>query len=209
VQITSTTIAPGGAMPDELAFCKADPDSHLALSDNRSPDLQFDGIPDGALSLVLTCVDPDAPTVADDVNQEGRAVAHDLPRGDFVHWVMVDMPADCPGLSAGACSDGVTPRGKTDPPGPAGARQGVNDYTAWFAGDDDMAGTYLGYDGPAPPWNDERRHHYHFRLYALSVARLEVRGAFTVADVTAAMDGHVLATAELVGTYTTNPALTD
>lgn len=207
MKITSSRFAQGQPIPDDLAFCRADPATHLTLSDNRSPPLAFAGVPAGTLSLVLTCVDPDAPTVADDVNQEGRTVSADLPRGDFVHWVLVDLAPDCPGLDEAACSDGVTPHGKSDPPGPAGARQGRNDYTAWFAGDDDMQGTYLGYDGPAPPWNDERVHHYHFRLYALDVARLPVDGAFTVEQVLAAMDGHVLDQAELVGTFTTNPEL--
>ena len=53
---------------------------------------------------------------------------------------------------------------------PRGARQGINDYTGWFAGDKDMAGNYFGYDGPCPPWNDEIPHRYVFTLYALDVA---------------------------------------
>ena len=70
-----------------------------------------------------------------------------------------------------------------------------------------MAGDYLGYDGPCPPWNDERLHHYHFRLFALDVETLELPVNYTLADLNAAMDGHVLAEAELVGTYSLNPAL--
>lgn len=46
-----------------------------------------------------------------------------------------------------------------DPDVPAGSRQGLNDYTAFMAGSE-MAGDYFGYDGPCPPWNDERLHHY-------------------------------------------------
>jgi Raf kinase inhibitor-like YbhB/YbcL family protein len=84
----------------------------------------------------------------------------------------------------------------------------LNDYTGWFAGDADMRGEYLGYDGPCPPWNDALVHHYHFRLYALDVEHLKLADGFTVTELRAAMDGHVLAEAELMGTYTLNSALT-
>lgn len=179
----------------------------MVFAANRSPQLSFVGVPAGCASLALLCIDEDAPTLPDDVNQEGRTVAEDLPRGPFVHWVMVDLAPDCPGLDEGTVSEGVIPRGESRPCGPEGSRQGKNDYTHWFAGHSDMAGTYLGYDGPAPPWNDERLHHYHFTLYALDLPRLPVQGAFTAAEVRAAMQGHILAEATLVGTYTCNPAL--
>ena len=57
-----------------------------------------------------------------------------------MHWAMADIPATCATIAAGSCSDGVVAHGKPAPPGPAGARQGLNDYTGWFAGDADMAG---------------------------------------------------------------------
>ena len=94
-----------------------------------------------------------------------------------------------------------------DRPGPAGSRQGVNDYTGWFADDADMGGAYKGYDGPCPPWNDELVHHYTYAVHALDVAALDVEGDFTAADVRAAMEGHVLASASITGTYTNNPSL--
>ncbi|WP_338722556.1 YbhB/YbcL family Raf kinase inhibitor-like protein [Pseudomonas tolaasii] len=78
-------------------------------------------------------------------------------------------------------------------------------YSLWFAGDPQMAGDYFGYDGPCPPWNDERLHHYIFTLYALDVAHLEVQGALNGAAVLAALQGHVLAQASLTGTYTLAP----
>ena len=61
--------------------------------------------------------------------------------------------------------------------------------------------------GPDTPWNDSLVHHYHFRLYALDVEHLKLADGFTVSELRAAMDGHVLAEAELMGTYTLNPAL--
>jgi hypothetical protein len=102
----------------------------------------------------------------------------------------------------GACSQGVTARGKPAPAGPAGNRQGRNDYTGWFAGHPDMGGTYAGYDGPCPPWNDERIHCYFFRVYALDVPTLGLAGDFGGADVVAAVQGHVLGEATVAGLFT-------
>jgi hypothetical protein len=152
-------------------------------------------------------VDTDVPTRADDVNKPGRVVPASLPRTDFHHWVMVDIPPTVQEIGAGACSDGIVARGKRTPGGPAGARQGLNDYTSWFGGDADMGGEYFGYDGPCPPWNDELLHHYHFVLYATDLARCPVDGAFSAAEVRKAIDGHLLAEAKLTGTYSLNPAV--
>jgi len=118
---------------------------------------------------------------------------------------MIDIPADVHAIAAGSCSEGVTPRGKRAPQGPAGARQGCNDYTGWFARHPEMAGEWLGYDGPYPPANDVRVHRYFFRVLALDVAHLDVPARFTAADVTRAMSGHVLAEAEIYGTYSLHP----
>ncbi len=73
---------------------------------------------------------------------------------------MADIPATVQEIAAGSCSDGFVVKGKPAPAGPAGSRQGLNDFTGWFAGNPDMAGDYLGYDGPYPPFNDERMHRY-------------------------------------------------
>jgi Raf kinase inhibitor-like YbhB/YbcL family protein len=126
---------------------------------------------------------------------------------EFTHWLMANIPAECGELAAGACSDEVTPRGKREPFGPPGSVQGVNDFTGWFGGDADMGGEYLGYDGPCPPWNDSLLHHYHFKIHALDMATLPLVKGFSLAELRAAMVGHVLAEAELVGTYSLNPAL--
>jgi phosphatidylethanolamine-binding protein (PEBP) family uncharacterized protein len=118
---------------------------------------------------------------------------------------MADIPADVHGIAAGSCSDGFEKRGKRAPHGPAGSRQGLNDYTGWFAGDADKAGEYYGYDGPYPPPNDLRMHRYFFRLFALDVARLPVPDRFAAAEVFAAMQGHVLTEASVWGSYSLNP----
>jgi Raf kinase inhibitor-like YbhB/YbcL family protein len=194
-------------IPGEYAFGIPDAAQHLRLGANRNPHLHWSGVPAAAKSLVLVCVDVDVPTRADDVNQEGREVPADLPRADFFHWLMVDIPPGVHEIAAGTCSDGIVARGKRAPAGPAGSRQGLNDYTLWFTGDEAMAGEYYGYDGPCPPWNDSLLHHYHFVLYATDLARCPVEGAFTGQQLRAALEGHVLAEARLTGTYSLNPAV--
>lgn len=207
MRLESRSIADNTPIPEEFCFCKIASEGHAQMGANRNPDLSFVDVPKGTRSLVLLCVDPDVPTKPDDVNQEGRSVPFTLPRCDFFHWVMVDIPAATAGIAAGEACDGITAGGKTDPGGPAGSRQGLNDYTGWFAGDPDMGGDYLGYDGPCPPWNDERVHRYQFTLYATDLERCPVEGKFTGAEALKAIEGHVLATAGITGLYTLNPAL--
>ena len=94
------------------------------------------------------------------------------PKMTYVHWVVYDIAASVGGI----------PRaGGT----PAGARNGRNDWKR------------TGYGGPCPPIG---RHRYFFKLYALD-AFLGDLGTPSKADLLSAMDGHVLAQAELVGTY--------
>jgi Raf kinase inhibitor-like YbhB/YbcL family protein len=132
-------------------------------------------------------------------------VPSDLPRADFSHWVLVDVAPDAT-IDPGAFSDGITAKGKDGPDGPQGTRQGINDYTSWFAGDADMAGDYYGYDGPCPPFNDSIVHHYEFTAYALDLDRLGVDGKFTAGDVKAAIEGHVLGQATITAKYKINQA---
>jgi hypothetical protein len=98
------------------------------------------------------------------------------PRMRWVHWVVYDLPAD-----ARAVREAV--HGVKDLP--AGARMGRNDWNkaAW--------------GGPCPPVG---RHRYFFTLYALDTV-LGDRGPLTRHDLEQAFDGHVLAQAELMGTY--------
>jgi Raf kinase inhibitor-like YbhB/YbcL family protein len=95
------------------------------------------------------------------------------PKLTWVHWVLVDMPAGAPGLPEGGN------------PLPHGTREGVNDWKR------------RGYGGPCPPIG---RHRYFFKLYALDTA-LPALLHPTKAMLEQAMTGHVLAQAELVGTY--------
>lgn len=97
------------------------------------------------------------------------------PRMTWVHWIVYDLAPEVTGLAEG-------PR---HAPLPAGAREGRNDWKR------------TGWGGPCPPIG---RHRYFFKLYALD-APLGDLGTPTKAALERAMEGHVLAKAELVGTY--------
>ena len=202
MRLSSTRLQNGQPIAAEFAAGDA-----AGFAPNRNPPLAWSEVPEGTRSFALLCIDPDVPTVPDTVGRQDCTVPRDQPRADFVHWAIADIPATVQEIAAGSCSEGFTVKGKTTPVGPAGSRQGLNDFTGWFAGNPDMAGQYLGYDGPYPPFNDERVHRYFFRLFALDVAQLDLPTPFTAADVHRAMHGHVLAEAALHGTYTLNPAL--
>ncbi|MEO6102202.1 MAG: YbhB/YbcL family Raf kinase inhibitor-like protein [Pseudoxanthomonas sp.] len=201
MRLHSDSFDNGKPLPAELAMGQAD-----GFAANRNPQLAWDEVPEGTKSFALLCIDPDAPTVPETVGREDLQIPVEQPRGDFIHWVMVDIDAATRAIAAASCSDGITARGKRNPPGPAGARQGLNDYTGWFAGDAAMGGDYFGYDGPYPPFNDLRIHRYFFRLFALNVEKLDLAQRFTAADVLRAMQSHVLAEALVHGTYSLHDA---
>ncbi len=196
----------GDPIPEDFAFGRIPEEGRFALSANLSPKFVWEDAPEGTRSFVMICHDPDVPSKPDDVNQEGRSVSKSLPRVDFYHWVLVDIPASVTMLEQGQASQNVVARGKPFGEKPYGTA-GVNSYTDWFAGDPDMEGPYGDYDGPCPPWNDELRHRYIFTLYALDCETLNLKGAFTGPQALEAMQGHVLASAFYRGTYTMNPDL--
>jgi Raf kinase inhibitor-like YbhB/YbcL family protein len=199
----------GDRIPARYAAGKPDGKGRATFSDNLNPHLAWSEVPAGTQSLVLICHDFDVPTVGTDVNQPGREVSVDLPRADFFHWVLVDLPPHTTAIAEGEFSRGFVARGKPGPAVAGGARHGLNDYTGWFAGNADMAGDYFGYDGPFPPWNDALIHHYVFTLYAVAVPRLPLEGVFTGAQVREQLAGRALAEATVSGTYTTNQWLLD
>lgn len=205
MELTTTSFDDGGVIPERYALAKADPDTRVTFAGNVNPHLEWSDVPEGTKSFALICHDYDVPSRGDDVNQPDREVPADLPRVDFFHWVLVDLPADTRSIDEGEHSEGVVAGGK-DSDSHVG-RHGVNDFTGWFAGDEDMAGEYYGYDGCAPPWNDSLIHHYVFTVYALDIESVPVDGAFTGQEVRDAIAGHILAAASLEGTYTQNPRL--
>lgn len=198
-------IQDNGVIAEKFAFGVPHPTDRMSLGENRNPAIRWSDLPAGTRSLVLICVDPDAPSAADDVNQDDRTVSADLERVDFYHWLMVDIDPALGGIEEGSCSEGVTPKGKREPAGPAGTRQGRNDYTDFLAGDPDMAGDYFGYDGPCPPWNDEIPHRYRFRLIATDLEHAPVAEGFRGADLEQALSGHVLGEASITARYSLNP----
>ena len=196
----------GGRIPGIYCLGAPGEDGPFQFAANRNPHLEWDDAPKGTKSFAILCVDPYVPSVGDSVNQEGKTVPKDLPRVDFYHWVLVDIPKYIKRIEEGEASTGITAHGKEFGKKPYGVA-GRNNYTDWFAGDKEMAGDYGDYDGPCPPWNDELIHQYHFKLFALDVESLKLSGSFRGEDVVEAIKGHVLAEAEWVGNYTMNKAL--
>lgn len=129
---------------------------------NVSPPLKWNGVPEGAQSLVLIVEDPDAP--------DPKA-----PQRIWNHWILYNLPADTRGLGE-AVSDAELP---------ASTLQGLNDWKR------------TGYGGACPPIG---RHRYFHTLYALDRMLPDLkRPSRTKLD--KAMQGHILAQAELIGTY--------
>lgn len=121
--------------------------------DGVPPPLSWSGVPEGAEALALVVDDPDAP------------------RGTFVHWVVLDLPAGTNGLDGEAV--------------PAGAVQAKN-----------SAGR-PSYFGPCPPSGS---HHYRFTVYALS-RRTGLRNGADLAKALRAVQASATAQGRLVGTY--------
>jgi len=130
--------------------------------DDRSPELNWSGVPAAAKSLALIVDDPDAPDPA-------------APKMTWVHWVLYNLPPQAASL----------PRAVAGSQLPAGTLEGKNDWKR------------TGYGGPCPPIG---RHRYFHKLYALDTVLPDLKQP-TKAQLEAAMAGHVLAKAELIGTY--------
>lgn len=148
------------------------PTEYTCFGQNISPALEWSGVPDGAQSLALLVDDPDS-----------------VPPG-FVHWVIFNIPPTAAGLPEDV------PGGPTLPDG---SRQGSNDFAPYGAGTfpGGAAIKLVGYDGPCPGG----QHRYVFALYALDTL-LDVPAEATMAQVLEAMQGHILAQAEIIGLFT-------
>jgi len=101
----------------------------------------------------------------------------DAPVGTWVHWVIYDLPANARELA-----ESVAKQEQLS----SGARQGRNDFGK------------IGYGGPCPPQG--KPHRYFFKLYALD-AKLGLKAGGRKSDVERAIEGHILAQAELMGRY--------
>ena len=98
------------------------------------------------------------------------------PKRVWVHWVLYNIPPDVARLAEGASPGALPPS----------AREGMND------------GGSSGWTGPCPPIG---RHRYFHKLHALDAVLPDLGPSATKADVERAMTGHILATAELMGTF--------
>src|SRR4029079_4142180 len=83
----------GERIPPKYACGRREGGSATTFSDNVNPQLGWSELPPGTKSLVLICHDFDVPSKGDDVNQVGREIPADLPRVEFFHWLLADIPA--------------------------------------------------------------------------------------------------------------------
>lgn len=124
-----------------------------------SPELDWTNIPKDTKSFVLKCVDPDAPM------------------GDWIHWLVWNIPSETTGLPAA-----IDPKNQND------FTQGTNSWGR------------TGYGGPCPP-PGHGTHRYYFTLYALDVQKLGLPTSATHDDLMNTIDGHILQKAFVMGTY--------
>jgi Raf kinase inhibitor-like YbhB/YbcL family protein len=148
------------------------PQTFTCDSSDRSPPLEWSGVPASARSLVLICDDPDAPL------------------GTWSHWVVFNLAPQVralkegvpPGETIAAAAADESKAGDDNSPK---ARQGTNDFGK------------LGYGGPCPP---SGTHRYFFRLYALDIP-LDLGSSVKRGQVLKAIEGHILAEGRLMGKY--------
>jgi Raf kinase inhibitor-like YbhB/YbcL family protein len=206
IAVRVDSIPNGHTIPADCAFCAADGQGGAAAAPNKSPRISWSKGPKGTASYAVIAYDTDSPAEHREwMNQKDHRLTAATKRKIFFHMVVVDIPANVMELPEGAESDARVVHGKQAP-----AKIGVhaaNSFTQTFAANDALKGTYYGYDGPCSPWNDDNVHHYHFSVYALSAASLDLHGDFSGEAAVAAMHGKVLAQGELLGVYSTNPVL--
>lgn len=149
LRVTTTAFQPGGAIPKK--FTCDGPDV--------SPPLAWPDLPAGTQSIALIMQDPDAPM------------------GNWVHWVLYDLPASARELPENVAKQEQLLNG---------ARQGRNDFRK------------IGYGGPCPPAGPA--HRYFIEVFALD-AKTNLQPGATKAELEKAMQGHILAQGELMGRY--------
>jgi len=139
------------------------PRRHTCDGEDVSPPLIWREAPEGTRTFVLTVTDPDAP------------------KGTWIHWLVLDLPASATALPEGASgSEGL----------PGGASEGLNSWGR------------RGWGGPCPP---SGTHRYFFRLHALKEA-VRLPAQVDASRLAGLLEGHVLAEATLMGRYARTPA---
>jgi len=185
--VTSPDISNNMPIAKKYAFCMPDGAGKTTGSENLSPQISWSGAPAGTKSYALVVVDPDVPAKFDDANKAGKTIDANFPRQNFYHWVLLNIPANISQIDAGKGKDAKF------------ANPLVNDFASFMK--DKPAQTFVGYDGPCPPFNDARLHHYHFIVYALGVDSIPAAEFATGREAISDIEKHALAKGELVGTY--------
>ncbi|MBD3414179.1 MAG: YbhB/YbcL family Raf kinase inhibitor-like protein [Candidatus Aminicenantes bacterium] len=134
------------------------PKIHTCDGEDTSPPLSWQSVPEGTQSIAIICDDPDAPM------------------GNWVHWVVYNIPPDTQELE-----ENITPERQMK----NGGTQGMNDFKK------------IGYGGPCPPGGT---HRYFFKIYALD-QELDLDSGATKNQLLAAMEGHIMAQGSLMGKY--------
>ena len=148
IKLTSTAFKEGDSIPRQ----------YTCDGVNISPPLEWAGLPKTAKTIAIIVDDPDAPS------------------GNWVHWVLYNLPADNIGLV-----ENLPPTENLK----AGGFQGKTDFGK------------IGYGGPCPP---SGAHRYFFKLYALD-SELPLKAGATKDELLKAMEGHIEGQAQLMGTY--------
>jgi Raf kinase inhibitor-like YbhB/YbcL family protein len=207
LKVSVDSLKDGGVIADQYRFCVPAAQGHVAPGPDKSPGISWSNGPAGTKSYVITLTDIDnLAEQREKQNKEGMTVPSSAARRTMFHWVLVDIPANVTSLLEGAESEGRVPHGKAQTPAKVGVR-GLNAMTDFMAANEQMKGQYYGYDGPCPAWNDELAHRFVFTVYALSVASLNLTGAFNGSAAMAAMKGNVLAQDQVTGVASTNPSV--
>ncbi|WP_028749161.1 YbhB/YbcL family Raf kinase inhibitor-like protein [Rhizobium mesoamericanum] len=201
IKVVFENTGQGGTLPERNASCVA---SHgkAAAGSNKSPGISWSKGPAGTRSYALAMTDPDVPRDLSLLNKDGTMIARDLPRMEFTHWILANIPATITRLAEGADGDGL-PQGGLPLETTEHGRRGQNGFAAFL-----KDGPYGGYMGACPPWNDLRIHRYRVTVYALDTERLSLPDAFTRTDFLAAAKRHVLASGAAELTYTINARAT-
>lgn len=200
LEVTVKGIEDGAMIPSRFAYCEPDGNGKSKPAANINPEISWSGAPAGTKSYAILVVDSEVPTSFERANQDGKIIPEDFPRQDFYHWVLTDIPLSTTSIAEGQDSNGTPQGGKSVGKTAYGINR-QNDFASIYPGN------FGGYDGPCPPWNDERIHHYHYTVYALGVESLHLPEGVSGRDVRAAVMPHILAKGSVSGSYSQNKAL--
>jgi len=177
-------LAKDGEIHKTHAKCIATIDGKSTAGENIRPRVSWEGAPKGTLSYAIVVSDPDVPADLRLANKKDTTISKNDDRQTFYHWVHFNIPPEVHAMPAGSTFGYGTAAKNTVSNSPR-------------------------YDGPCPPWNDEKLHHYHFKIIALDVKKIELESGADTLDALEAINAHSIGEVERVGTYTLNPTMRD